>query len=152
KFSVDFEDRGELSVKNIPDPVGAFNVRFDPIAWTMSRDTAPSRVPSRMPFGARPRYLAGAAVALVVAGIAIGSTWYFLAGPASDPARIEAGRQPSAPVATASLGPAPLRAELIARSAAVAPSLSVKSREDMASSYENSRPHRAQAVSVEPAG
>jgi class 3 adenylate cyclase len=152
KFSVDFEDRGELAVKNIPDPVGAFNVRFDPIAWTMSRDTAPSRAPSRVPLGIRPRYLGGAAIALVVAAIAIGSTWYFLAGPASDPARIEAVRQPSAPVATANLGPAPSRAELIARSAAVAPSLPAKAREEMASGYENSRAHRAQAVSVEPAG
>src|SRR4051812_47199067 len=38
KFSVEFENRGELAVKNIPDPVGAFNVLFDPIAWTMGRD------------------------------------------------------------------------------------------------------------------
>src|SRR5713101_4272770 len=41
KFSVEFEDRGELAVKNIPDPVGTFNVVFDPIAWTMSREAAP---------------------------------------------------------------------------------------------------------------
>jgi adenylate/guanylate cyclase family protein len=30
KFSLEFENRGELNVRNIPDPVGTFNVIFDP--------------------------------------------------------------------------------------------------------------------------
>ena len=46
KFSLEFENRGELNVKNIPDPVGTFNVRFDPIAWTMGRDVAPPNRPA----------------------------------------------------------------------------------------------------------
>src|SRR5216683_8170735 len=72
KFSVEFEDRGELAVKNIPDPVGTFSVRFDPIAWTMARDEAPS-AHSRRRF-----YVAAAALAVVIGAAAIGSAWYFL--------------------------------------------------------------------------
>jgi class 3 adenylate cyclase len=35
KVGIDFENRGELEVKNIPEPVGAYGVLFDPVAWTM---------------------------------------------------------------------------------------------------------------------
>ena len=56
KFSLEFENRGELAVKNIPDPVGTFNVIFDPIAWTMGRDVAPAETGrSAQPQSARGR-------------------------------------------------------------------------------------------------
>ena len=63
KFSVEFENRGELNVKNIPDPVGTFNVLFDPIAWTMGRDAVPAQSHAR-----RNRYLFAAGTGLLVAG------------------------------------------------------------------------------------
>src|SRR5213078_3274433 len=79
KFSVEFEDRGELTVKNIPDPVGAFDVRFDPIAWTMPRDEG-----RRKPMRQWARYgLAGGALVLIAAASA--AAWFFLAGPSTAP-------------------------------------------------------------------
>ena len=72
KFSLEFENRGELNVKNIPDPVGTFNVIFDPIAWTMGRDMAPAKPPAW-----RTRNLLSAAIVLLV-GAAAGAGWYYL--------------------------------------------------------------------------
>src|SRR5215472_6473003 len=69
KFSLEFENRGELAVKNIPDPVGTFNVIFDPIAWTMGRDEPPQKPPARLA-----RSLLGAAIVLLVA-LAVGAGW-----------------------------------------------------------------------------
>src|SRR5690242_16158365 len=81
KFSVDFEDRGELAVKNIPDPVGTFSVIFDPIAWTMGRAAPPAR--SR-----RPVYLAAAAAVLLAGVGAIGAGWYWWRQPPSETANV----------------------------------------------------------------
>ena len=72
KFSLEFENRGELNVKNIPDPVGTFNVLFDPIAWTMGRDVAPAK-----PAAQHIRNMLTAAIVLLVAAAA-GAGWYFL--------------------------------------------------------------------------
>ena len=72
KFSLEFENRGELNVKNIPDPVGTFNVIFDPIAWTMGRDVPPPEPPDQPN-----RYLLTAGIVLLVAAAA-GAGWYFL--------------------------------------------------------------------------
>src|SRR6516164_2807474 len=62
KFDLEFENRGELNVKNIPDPVGTFNVIFDPIAWTTGRDEPPPEPRAR-----RNRYLFAAGTGLLVA-------------------------------------------------------------------------------------
>src|SRR4051812_45412894 len=71
KFSVEFENRGELAVKNIPDPVGAFNVVFDPIAWTMGRNATKPDARSGWV-----RYAIAAGVVLVtVAAVGCGA-WY----------------------------------------------------------------------------
>jgi len=144
KFSVEFEDRGELAVKNIPDPVGTFSVIFDPIAWTMGRDEAPPRAPFR-----RPSPRGAAAVVALVAVIAIGSTWYFLGRSGGEPKALDPRQQPVSPAgATASA----LHEQLAARFAATVPSLTPKVREEAASKYEQARAHKAQAVSIEPAG
>src|SRR6185369_11881260 len=49
KVSIEFENRGELEVKNIPEPVGAYGVIFDPVAWTMEppQQEAPKRASRR---------------------------------------------------------------------------------------------------------
>jgi len=64
KFDLEFENRGELNVKNIPDPVGTFNVIFDPIAWTTGRDEPPPEPRAR-----RNRNLFAAGAVLLVAAI-----------------------------------------------------------------------------------
>jgi adenylate cyclase len=112
KFSVEFEDRGELAVKNIPDPVGTFSVIFDPIAWTIGREETPPRARSRASLLPRPLYLSAAALALVVGAVAIGSAWYFLGRSARGPTKIEAA-QPL-PAAAAVPSASPLHDELMA--------------------------------------
>jgi class 3 adenylate cyclase len=151
KFSVEFEDRGELAVKNIPDPVGTFSVIFDPIAWTIGREETLPRPGLRASLLHRPFYLSAAALALVVGAVAIGSGWHFLGRSASGPTRIEAAQPPPA-AAAAVPSASPLHDELMARAAAAAPGLPAKAREEMASGYEDARAHKAQALSVEPAG
>jgi len=130
KFSVDFEDRGELTVKNIPDPVGAFDVRFDPIAWTMGRQQAPRRPARRwLPFA----LAAGIAAVIALVG---GVAWYAMTT-----------TRPSPPPTSK------LRAELVAWLAAVVPTLNGgRSKEDRARDYETSSNHKAQAVSLDPPG
>src|SRR6516164_8833897 len=114
KFSVEFENRGELSVKNIPDPVGTFNVIFDPIAWTMGRDAAPAK-----PAAWRTRNLLTAALVLLVAAVT-GAGWYLLARqPNRLPATPSAAPASPSPPATSAW-----REELSARMASAAPGLS----------------------------
>jgi class 3 adenylate cyclase len=151
KFSVEFEDRGELAVKNIPDPVGTFSVIFDPIAWTIGREETPPRRGLRASLLHRPFYLSAAALALVVGAVAIGSAWHFLGRSASGPTKIEAAQPPPA-AAAAVPSASPLHDELMSRAAAAAPGLPAKAREEMAVGYEEGRAHKAQALSVEPAG
>ena len=131
KFSVEFEDRGELSVKNIPDPVGAFDVRFDPIAWTMARPQE-SRGSARrwLPFAL------AAGIVTVIAAVG-GAAWY---------ATTTTG-QPAPPPTSK------LRTELAALLAAAVPTLNGgRSKEDRARDYETSSNHKAQAVSLDPPG
>ena len=139
KFSVDFEDRGELAVKNIPDPVGTFSVIFDPIAWTMGRAAAPAR--SR-----RPVYLAAAAAVLLAGVGAIAAGWYWWRQPPSETANVAAPPSRSAPTGS------PFQEQLIARLGEAAPGLSPKVRAGVAAAYEAESPHRAIVVSTEPAG
>jgi class 3 adenylate cyclase len=128
KFSVEFEDRGELAVKNIPDPVGAFDVRFDPIAWTMARAESPGK---RTRYSPRILAMAGSLV-LILAAMA-GAVWFFFAASSTQPRST-------------------LRAELAARLASAAPGQSEKLRQDRAREYEAASNHKAQAVSSDPPG
>src|SRR6266404_2921301 len=91
KFSVEFENRGELSVKNIPDPVGTFNVIFDPIAWTMGRDAARPK-----PGAGNPRNRLAAALVLLVAA-ATGVGWYLLGNPRNPSPATALPAQPRSP-------------------------------------------------------
>ena len=128
KFSVEFEDRGELAVKNIPDPVGAFNVQFDPIAWTMARDEA-SRKPT--PRLRRRLVTAGIAVALIAAVGAVAGLFF--------------GRSSSSPKAEAG-------AALAAQIGLAAPTLSENHRAERARDYVAAGDNKAQAVSPDPPG
>src|SRR6266705_919592 len=102
KFSVEFEDRGELAVKNIPDPVGAFDVVFDPIAWTMGREATPAR-PG---FGRTRSYQLAAGIVLLVAA-ATGATWYFLASPREQPSTAAPAARATPPPGAPSLPAGP---------------------------------------------
>ncbi len=151
KFSVEFENRGELEVKNIPDPVGAFNVIFDPIAWTMGRDAAEAP-----PRGGRVHYVAAAGILLLAAAAAGGIAWYVfgtprdravIAAPASRPVV-----PPPAPAGPADPAGSGLRTGLAIRLASAVPALGDKTREDRAREYEIARGHKAQAASPDPVG
>jgi len=116
----------------------------------MGRDEAPPRAAFR-----RPSPRAAAAVASLVAlaaVIAIGSTWYFHSGSGGPPKAPQPAQQPAPPVAAAPAAASPLHEQLAARYAATVPSLSSKLREEAANRYEQARAHKAQAVSIEPAG
>ena len=145
KFSVEFENRGELPVKNIPEPVGAFNVIFDPIAWTMSRDAVVTPGPQNR----HGRYAAAAGIILAMAAAAAGVTWYLLGTSRERPVTAAAPRPavPSgSPAGSASPASAGLRQELAARLASALPAFDEKTREGRARDYEIARGHKAQAA------
>jgi len=153
KFSVEFENRGELPVKNIPEPVGAFNVIFDPIAWTMSRDavaTAGTR-------NRRGRYLAAAGgIVLAVAAAAAGVAWYLVGTPRDRPVTAAPATRPAVPpvppASTANPASSGLRQELTARLASAIPAFDEKTREARARDYETARGHKAQAAAPDAPG
>ncbi|HZK91079.1 MAG TPA: adenylate/guanylate cyclase domain-containing protein [Stellaceae bacterium] len=68
KFTIEYEDRGDLDLKNVADPIGAFRVVFDPIAWTMNEGGAAKAKRFPLPYA-----LAGA---LVLALVATGAVWF----------------------------------------------------------------------------
>ena len=150
KFSVEFENRGELAVKNIPDPVGAFNVVFDPIAWTMGRGATEPEAR-----GGWVRYAIAAGVVLVTVAALGGGAWYVatprdgsvFATPGSRP--LPSGTPPAGSPSLASTG---LRPELAARLASAVPSLNEKVRDERARDYETAKGHKAQAASQDPPG
>ena len=145
KFSLEFENRGELAVKNIPDPVGTFNVIFDPIAWTMGRDAQPQK--PRM--GRNRNLLAAGAVLLIAA--AAGAGWYFFGkGHTEPPAIATPSSEPTPPArshATVSW-----REDLSARMAVAVPGLGGKALENATQAYEGGQAHKAQAASAVPPG
>jgi hypothetical protein len=145
KFSLEFENRGELAVKNIPDPVGTFNVIFDPIAWTMGRDAQPQE--SRM--GRNRNLLAAGAVLLIAA--AAGAGWYFFGkGHTEPPATATPSSEPTPPArshATVSW-----REDLSARMAAAVPGLGGRALDNATQAYEGGQAHKAQAASAVPPG
>jgi class 3 adenylate cyclase len=144
KFSLEFENRGELNVKNIPDPVGTFNVIFDPIAWTMGRDVAPTK-----PAAQRIRNMLTAAIVLLV-GAAAGAGWYFLGKQHNELPATTPSAEPTSP--SRSPIASSWREGLSARMASAVPSLGGKALEDAARAYEAGQSHKAQAASPDPPG
>ncbi len=71
KVGIEFENRGELEVKNIPEPVGAYGVVFDPVAWTMER---PTPKPPNLTTGKWPVAAAAALILLLFGGL----VWFIL--------------------------------------------------------------------------
>ena len=142
KFTIEFQNRGELNVKNIPDPVGTFNVIFDPIAWTMGRDAAQSERPAQ-----HTRNLLAAVVIFLVAAVA-GGGWYFLG---KQPNQLATA--PSAlPVSPSRSPTSSWREELSARMASAVSGLGGKALESAAWVYEAAQSHKAQAASPVPPG
>jgi class 3 adenylate cyclase len=144
KFSLEFENRGELNVKNIPDPVGTFNVLFDPIAWTMGREAAPAK-----PSAGRTRNLLLGAIVLSV-GTAAGAGWYFLGKQHNELPPAPPSAEPPSP--TRSPTTSSWREGLSTRMAAAVPSLGGKALENAARAYETGQSHKAQAASPDPPG
>jgi class 3 adenylate cyclase len=146
KFSVEFEDRGEVAVKNIPEPIGTFSVIFDPIAWTTGRGTSPAA--RRPPFPRRLVAAGFAAVLLATTAVAA----YFLGAarerspPATPPAH------PTPIVAAGAATVATLRTELAARLLSAVPKLDQRTREERARDYDVAPGHKALAVSPDPPG
>jgi len=128
KFDLEFENRGELNVKNIPDPVGTFNVIFDPIAWTTGRDE-PAAGTS---YPTQPQSLRAGAVLLVAA--VVGAGWYLL------------GSSPRSPA------PSSWKEGLSARMASAVPGLGGKALENAGRAYEAGQTHKAQVASPDPLG
>jgi class 3 adenylate cyclase len=146
KFSLEFENRGELAVKNIPDPVGTFNVIFDPIAWTMGRDIAPTPEPRSI----RNRNLLATGVALLVAAAA-GAGWYFLGkGHTEPPATATSSTEPTPSPHSSAVSS--WREGLSARMASAVPGLGGKALENAMAAYETGQAHKAQAASPDPPG
>jgi hypothetical protein len=128
KFDLEFENRGELNVKNIPDPVGTFNVIFDPIAWTTGRDEPPPEPRTR-----RSRNLFAAGAVLLDAAI-VGAGWYLL------------GSSPRSPALSS------WKEGLSARMASAVPALGGKALENAVRAYEAGQTHKAQVASPDPPG
>jgi class 3 adenylate cyclase len=146
KFSVEFENRGELSVKNIPDPVGTFNVVFDPIAWTMGREAAMPQPNAR-----RTRNLVAAT--LVVFATAIAATvWHFAGPPHGEVTSTAATGALPGPASSHRPASASWREELTQRMQSAVPSLGDRGLTDAGRVYEAAQGHKAQAVSLDPPG
>jgi hypothetical protein len=144
KFSLEFENRGELNVKNIPDPVGTFNVIFDPIAWTMGRDLAPAK-----PAAQHIRNMLTAAIVLLAAAAA-GAGWYFLGKQHNELPATTPSAEPTSP--SRSPTTSSWREGLSARMASAVPSLGGKALENAARAYEAGQSHKAQAALPDPPG
>jgi hypothetical protein len=145
KFSLEFENRGELAVKNIPDPVGTFNVIFDPIAWTMGREAQPQE-----PRTGRNRNLLAVGAVLLIAAAA-GAGWYFFGkGHTEPPATATPSSEPTSPAR--SHVTVSWREDLSARMAAAVPGLGGKALENATQAYEEGQAHKAQAASPVPPG
>jgi class 3 adenylate cyclase len=129
KFEIDFSDLGDVEVKNIPDPVGIYALKFQALAWTMDRKVSE---PIGKPPGDR-RLLPLATGGGVAAAAAAVAAW-FLAGPGVRP--------PPAPVAP-TRQPAQLLNERLAR---IAPAISETARAEIVAGYLQASPARALAV------
>lgn len=164
KFTIEYEDRGDLELNSVADPVGAFRVVFDPIAWTMNQSGAAARPSLRW----RPYALAGA---LVLALVATGAVWFIPSNSsteaAASPLPVETKLLPVSPAEThtpppaaslAALAPAPapppppLADRLTANLGLALPGLGEAESKKVASAYEAAPGHKAQAASLQPPG
>jgi adenylate cyclase len=163
KLSIGYVDIGEQSVKNIPRPVRAYHLRVDGVIEEIGKPppaTSPAAVPVRIERGGRGLVVALIGAIMVIVILASGLAWQFWLKSAA-PTPLTAAAVPSyapptiaaAPAsAVAPSAPLPLKEALAARLASAVPSLSKKVREDQVFDYEMSRGHKAQAVSLKPAG
>jgi class 3 adenylate cyclase len=162
KFTIEYEDRGDVELKDMAEPIGAFRVVFDPIAWSMNQGTV-AGTSSRF----RPYVLGGV---LLVALAATGAVWFVpshrmneaaatqLPG-ASVPAvaEVTAGPPPPVPASdkVATLAPPPTLptpSGLTVSLSLVLPALGEAESKKVASAYEAVTGHKAQAVSLQPPG
>jgi class 3 adenylate cyclase len=126
KVGIDFENRGELEVKNIPEPVGAYGIIFDPVAWTME----PARPEPLASVSRRRGIMGGAALVLV---LLLAGLWFALG-------RYDAATSPNPEEA--------LRSRLRAVGPGVAPS----TVDTVARAYASGTDHKALAASATPPG
>jgi class 3 adenylate cyclase len=172
KFSIEYEERSDADLKNASDPVGAFKVVFDPMAWSMNQGAAPPKRGRHLP-----RYALAAAVVLMLGGAT--AMWFLPSNPSVEAATTapaeESEAVPSAPAVPKTLPaiPAPTAPSpvptTVAPSPAPAPPPSLGERltasldqalpglgraesEKVASTYEAAAGHKAQAVSLQPPG
>jgi class 3 adenylate cyclase len=164
KFTIEYEDRGDLELKNMAEPVGAFRVVFDPIAWTMNEGAELVKPSRRLKAYA----LTGA---LVLALAAAGTIWFIpgksSVGAAASPAPKTAATAPRetnapppapapVPAQVAALPPttaSPSLADAMAASLSLAlPGLSEAEGQRVASAYDGALGHKAQAASLQPPG
>lgn len=168
KFTVEYEDRGDVDLKSAAEPVGAFKIVFDPIAWTMNEAALPA-APRR---DLRPYALAGVlAIALAV----VGTIWLLpskasVEAAATPPAEAvhppEASPPESKPQAQVALVPTPTPTPaapapplepppaqtLTASLALVLPGLDSTEGEKVATTYQAAPGHKAQSASLQPPG
>jgi class 3 adenylate cyclase len=166
KFTIEYEDRGDLELNNVADPVGAFRVVFDPIAWTMNQSGAAARA-------SHPWRLYALAGALVLALVATGAVWFIPSNSSTEaaasplavdtkllqisPAETRAP-PPSAALAALTPAPAPVApalpwAERLTANLGLAlPGLGDAESKKVASAYEAAPGHKAQAASLQPPG
>ncbi len=165
KFEIDFTDLGDLDVKNIPDPVGAYDLKYQAIAWTMERKGVQDAAAPPAHRGRRLALAVGAAAAAIIAGVAgwmwMGSTIVpppptvatgpssppvVPAGPPAAPAPSPAPIPPLQPPPAGSSAPGfeQLLSERIAR---MAPNVSEVNRAEVVSAYLQQQRSRALAVS-----
>jgi hypothetical protein len=129
-----------------PDPVGSFNVIFDPIAWTMAAHGAGNR-------RGNPRTAAAAPVLLVAAATGLaGISWAIRVIHHRPPHPPENRPLPTPSHGSAGLTTASWREELSLRIASAVPSLRAPALEKEAGAYEAAQGHKAQAASLDPPG
>ena len=129
KFEIDFEERGEFSVKNIPEPVGIFDVRYSPIAWTTER---PQELSEGQWFGRNARI--GIMAVTLLCAVSAGILYWSKRGSETTP-----GLQGSTTA---------LREGLKAVFVSALPNFDLDVREEQALRYERAPFHKAQAASL----
>lgn len=152
KFEVEFEEQGEIALKNIRDPVGVYSTRFEPIAWT--EEPPPRRKV------VRPAMVVGAGAALAAVAVAV-----MLIVRPDAPARPDVASRPE-PAVKAGVGDvaksgteagpneigkaAPsLRDALASAWSDFAPAAQPSTVARLAGGYEGAQRHKAQAASPE---
>jgi class 3 adenylate cyclase len=143
KFEIEFNDLGNIDVKNIPDPIGTYELKFQPVAWTAPRLEIARRPANRAPL------LAGVAAAVLAAA---GGVWALMPTPATPPATPVAARPPVPPPVIAA-APAPasaaapsVRDRLEERIGRILPGLPPARAREFAEAYLKGETNRALAI------